>query len=390
MKIIAGVFLSLIYTYYYKERYYADTFKYFDDSKVMYDAFYTNPMDFLKMFTGFHNDTPHFKIYYNQMNHWLREYESDLYNDSHTIIRLNALLRFISGGYYYVHVIFMCFMSLIGLTAIYRAFQNHFNSKRTLLFVSIFLIPSVVFWTSGVLKEGLLIFGLGLLIYNYFNCLNKVRIVNLLMIIFSFIILLFTKAYIVASLVPCLIAYTIVNKTGNKYIKTKYMLVLLFFSIAGISLKYIMPKYDIVFLLYLKQSDFFGLASSVNSGSLISLRHMDNNLISLLLTIPQGLFNVIFHPFIWESKSFLIFFASIENLIIICIVCWCIYKLKIEEENKNMILFFCSFIFFNLVLIGITTPVTGAIVRYKVPILPFIMLLSFLLLNMKNSIANSD
>ena len=79
--------MSLIYTYHYTDRSLADIYKYFDDAKYMYGAVWTSPIDFLSMLTGIGNDTPHFNLYYDQMNNWFREYESNLYNDNPTLIR---------------------------------------------------------------------------------------------------------------------------------------------------------------------------------------------------------------------------------------------------------------------------------------------------------------
>lgn len=95
LKILAGIILTLIYTHYYPTRNTADIFKYFDDSKVMYDAAFTNFTDFIKMLSGIGNDHTYFnEHYYNKMNWWYRQSAGNLYNDSHIIIRFNTLVRF--------------------------------------------------------------------------------------------------------------------------------------------------------------------------------------------------------------------------------------------------------------------------------------------------------
>ena len=48
LKIFAGLALWTLYTYYYPDRATADIFKYFDDSKIMYDALFEKPDDFQK------------------------------------------------------------------------------------------------------------------------------------------------------------------------------------------------------------------------------------------------------------------------------------------------------------------------------------------------------
>src|SRR5205085_1236733 len=109
LKIIAGCSLGFIYTYYYKDRTTADTFKFFDDSKVMFDQLLEHPKDFFKMFTGIQGDSPTLVRYYNNMNAWNNK--DVLFNDNKTIIRLNVIFHLFSLGHYYVHVVFINFIS---------------------------------------------------------------------------------------------------------------------------------------------------------------------------------------------------------------------------------------------------------------------------------------
>ena len=64
------------------------------------------PLDYLRMVFGIANDTPEFRdLYYEDMNNWVRHFESNLYNDAHTIIRFNAVVRLFSFGEFHVHTV---------------------------------------------------------------------------------------------------------------------------------------------------------------------------------------------------------------------------------------------------------------------------------------------
>ncbi|MCC6690138.1 MAG: hypothetical protein IT235_01270, partial [Bacteroidia bacterium] len=153
MKIAAGTCMWYIYAYHYSDRSTADIFKYFDDSKVLFDALFTSPPDFFKMLFGISNNTSHFAQYYDQMNNWYNKYNSNLYNDSHSIIRINAFMRLFSIGCYHVHTVFISFMTLCGLAGTYHFFNDGLKDKPRVLAIILFLITSVLFWTSGVVKE---------------------------------------------------------------------------------------------------------------------------------------------------------------------------------------------------------------------------------------------
>jgi len=138
LKLFFGFALWAIYTFYYTERVTADIYKYFDDSKVIFDCLKTNPADYFKMLFGIKNNTHAFDHYYSQMNFWAQKSGTSIYNDSHTIIRFNALVRLFSFGYYNVHTVVICFLSLIGLTAIYKTFVIELQDKKQeLLFAEI-------------------------------------------------------------------------------------------------------------------------------------------------------------------------------------------------------------------------------------------------------------
>src|SRR5690606_25791459 len=115
LKVLFGTALWAVYTYIYPDRNTADIFKYFDDSFHMYKALGERPLDYVKMLFGIGNDTPEFmQRYYGHMNNWVRQYESNLYNDAHTIIRFNAAVRLISFGEFHVHTVVAALLSMVG------------------------------------------------------------------------------------------------------------------------------------------------------------------------------------------------------------------------------------------------------------------------------------
>ncbi len=387
IKILAGIAMSLVYTYYYSNRSTADIFKYFDDSKIMYDALFKKPLDYISMMTGFGNDSVYFnEHYYKLMNNWYRVYESNIYNESHTIIRFNALIRIFSFGYYYVHVVFICFLSLTGLIALYKIAVRFIKNKNKELIFGIFLLPSVLFWGSGVMKEGLLFFGLGLLIYHFSYIINKFRVSSLIWILASVVFIYFIKFYVLAITVPILIAYFWVFKTNEKFILLKYFVVFVLYIFAGLQIHHIFPGFDALDILVTKQRDFIGLAKFMNSGSLIGIPLLTTDIWSFIKNAPQAFFITMFRPFIFEANSVLILMAALENLLILFILIMAILFFNFQKINKN-IFYSCLFaVIFMFVLTGLITPVMGAMVRYKVPALPFLMTMLIMLIDKEKMI----
>jgi hypothetical protein len=387
LKIIAGLAVWAIYTFYYPDRTTADIYKYFDDSKVIFDALKTNPAHYFKMLTGIGNNGAEFNSYYTQMNFWARQHDTSVLNDSHTIIRFNAFVRLFSFEYYNVHTVFMCFLSLIGLTAIYKTFVTHLSDKKNALFFIVFLLPSVLFWSSGVLKEGIIFFSLGLLIY-YFNKLFEFKAV---FFVGTMAFLLgFSKFYIWLSILPGLVFLFWATKSGQKNATLKFVIVMVTLGILGFNIEKIIPIQSPLVTLSQKQIEFNRLASGEMTdatgkvipiaNSAIQINKLEPTFISFISNAPAAFVNVLFRPFIWEMKSIMILMAGFENMLILFIIVLCLFFIKpIKSIAWIPVLFCLSFVIIQFVVIGETTPIIGAIARYKTPALPF-LLISFLLI----------
>ncbi len=218
IKLLFGVGLWFIYTHLYKNRVTSDIFKYYDDAKIIFNQLGAGTKDYLTMLTGIGDSGAHYQSLYHSMNSWDNAYESTLYNNSHFIIRLNAFFLLFSQGHYAVHVIIMCFISLTGLTYIYKAFIPFVEDRSKIFFAAIFLFPSVILWSSGILKEGLVWFGMGLSIYYFFLLTNRnFKLKYIALTLLGFLILFEVKAYVLLCLLPCFAAQLLIKKTTFFY-----------------------------------------------------------------------------------------------------------------------------------------------------------------------------
>ncbi|MGZ4056834.1 MAG: hypothetical protein ACXVPY_07960 [Bacteroidia bacterium] len=392
LKIVFGLILWAIYTFYYTNRSTADIYKYFDDSKIVFDTLKTNPTHFFKMLFGIGNNTPEFQQYYDHMNYWARKIDSNIYNDSHTIIRFNTLVRFFSFGYYNVHTVFICFLSLIGLTAIYKTFIPFLQDKKRELIFVVFLLPSVLFWGSGVLKEGLIFFALGLLIY-YTNQLFSLKAI--LICIGVGLLLALSKFYVWLAIFPGLLFMIWINRNNSK-VFLKFTIILIVIGAIGLNIDSFSSIQNPLVTLAQKQIEFNQLAvgeivdAQHNpipvAGSIIKINPLEPTLFSVIKNSPQAFINTFLRPYLWELKSPMMFMAGLENIFIIAFILICIIFIKpIASIPWEYVLFCLSFVAIQFLIIGETTPVLGAIARYKVPALPFLMI-AFLFISDKNKL----
>ncbi|MBI5540065.1 MAG: hypothetical protein HY951_08405 [Bacteroidia bacterium] len=378
IKIISAFALTFIYTYYYDNRTESDIFKYFDDGKAIFSSIHNNPVDYLRMITGIGSDAPHLEQYYKIANFWYKEFDYNLYNDNRTIIRFNAIVMLFSFGYFNVHNIFMAFISFTGLTAIFKVFYPYFIQKRNALLFSIFLIPSVLLWTSGVLKEGILMFALGFLVY-YVNKLlfKKFSTKYLILLILVIALLFLSKFYVLLAAIPgllCIVTLRFFKKLPSLPIVAgiHILIISVFFFF-----HFIFPKYNLAEIASTKQHDFINMINlSPNVGSRIDLPVLEPTFQSFIKNTPTAFVNSFFRPHVFEIKSAMVIPAAMENLLIVTILILSIIFYK-KPDIKNFTWFwFClSFVFILFILCGLTTPVLGALVRYRTPALPFLFII---------------
>ncbi len=392
LKIIFGLLIWALYTFYYAERSTADIYKYFDDSKVVFDIVKTNPIHFLNIFTGIGNNAPEFDRYYSAMHYWARKVDSNIYNDSHTIIRFNSIIRFFSFGYYNMHTVFICFISLIGLTAIYKTFVTVLQDKKRELVVAVFLIPSVLLWGSGVLKEGLIFFALGLLIFHTNQLFSLKSIVICLLV---GLLLALSKFYVWLAICPSLLFMIWTNRNSSKLF-LKYAVVIIVIGMIGLTIDRFTSIQNPLITLSQKQTEFNQLAVGnlqdayhkqiPVAGSAIKINRLEPTIFSLIKNSPQAFTNTFLRPYLWELKSPMMLVAGIENVVLLVFLLLCIiFSKSLKEIPWRYVLFCISFVLIQFLIIGETTPILGAIARYKTPALPFLVI-AFLFILDKNKL----
>lgn len=360
-----SIIITLIYTYYYTDRETADIFKYFDDSKILFNSIKNKPIDFFQLLFGLDFNTEYFQThYYSKMSHWNRTNTSNFISDSHLITRLNMFIRLFSFGYYQVHNVVINFISLFGLVAIYKAFQSFFISQKKLLFGIICFIPSVLFWGSGLLKESIVIFALGFLLLHFFKLFTNNKLQSWVIIILMSLVLLFTKLNVIIALIPSVMGYIIYKKRNISPLKS-YLAALLILIVLSFASIVLFERINPTSIIINKQQDFINEINRFEAKSVVAHQKF-NSLIDIVAFIPNALINVFLRPFVWESYSVLTLFSALENIALLLMLLVIFYFRKKKKKPTPLFYFCLVYALTSALIIGLTTPILGAIARYKI------------------------
>lgn len=382
LKVLAGILLVYIYLDYYSDRESADMFKYYDDGRAIWESTRGNNKDFVKIVLGIYNKDEYELLkdkYLFKTNHWDRADFVPFRYENRLIIRINAALMPLTGGNFGLHLLFFIFIAFIGQYFLFKSIATFIPKKIS--FLIIFLFPSLLLWTSGILKEAIIIFIIGLWFYGLKMLIDKKYVLSVILLLISTLIASTVKVYIIIGLYLSILPL-IIYKIIKKYkVWQVYLCVFLIYILSIPLLKYLFGL-DLLTLIVNKLELTTNLAISENAGSMINPLKLDPTLFSFIINAPLAIINTFFRPFINDINSLIIIPSFIENLILILLTIIAIIfrKKEITQKEQNILLFFLSFVIIETLLIGYTTPILGATVRYRIfPMLFF--LLSLIIVN---------
>jgi len=367
IKLVFGIALLLVYTFYYTDRGAADIYKYYDDAEEICAHMSTHPGATFKVITALGYDSADADIRYVLANthHFDKKDGGFLESNHHLIIRANAILHFFSYGSIYIHTLIFCFLSFIGAVALYRALLPFFEEgSGRILVIPVFMIPSVLFWSSGLLKETLVMLCLGTLIFAAMKVLEARNLIaNIILTALSLHFLYLTKPFLAISFVISF--YLMVTFFFKGYIRIISTLIA---TLVVIWFLYAHHTFicEILESVISKRNEFVALGLKKGAHSLLDETIYPVTCTQPLMLLPGGMYNMFMQPFIWSHGLF-DKLSGLENLLVLAFTAVLFFFFKRPRRTKLQLAVFClSFFLLNYALIGVTVPIVGALVRYKV------------------------
>ncbi len=439
IKIIAGIIFLNIYTHHYGNgTLSADAEQFLREGKVLNEVYYQSKVDYFRLLFGFNDLRELGHKYLEATHHWDTNSQL-LFNDNRNLMRVHSVLYFISRGSIYVHLFILSFISLLSIILFTKAFENRIAVRQRLLFFVLLLIPSVLFWSSSILKEPLLFLGVALLIYGLLHpSKSRSRVFNIMI---GIALILMFKPYVLISILPAVFFAWIYQKFSFKALLLAlsgcFVIFIGFLSLTNPGAKlthklsrkqfdfmnisqggmhllgedcfyYVSPdKMQLVSIqedsalvnmnldvqqfdysykyapknIQLKQGSKYQIFfNRERSKSYIPVTPIKDDPVQLLQNIPEALVNVLFRPFITDSGSWLVIPAIAETLLIwIFVVSGMRFIRQTNEKERVLLIGLISFILLLSILIGWVTPVLGAINRYRIPAILALVLVGIIL-----------
>lgn len=387
IKVVGGVFFAIIYVYYYK---FGDTFLYYRGARVLGLLLIESPLDYFSLIFAGSDALP------KELATYTMQIDYSKTPEEWFMVKLLSPLSILAYHSYLTLTLFMSTLAFFGSWKLFRVFDDMLPSRTILSFGAVFLIPSVVFWSSGIMKDTLTFVGFCFLLnILYFNFLKgEFSFLKIMIALFWAFIIFKLKAYILIAFLPTIffiVYYKYVDNIRSSFIKFLVRPVL-FLSIATLiilslrNLTVMSEKYDVDRLKGSVQG--FHSWHTTQGGSVYNLGEVELTPLGLISKIPAALNVTFFRPYFWEYASPVILMSAAESFTIFCLFLLVIWKsgfrpfhfIRSNSLLKALLFFIVIFGF----AVGFTTYNFGALARYKIPIMPcFVFTLLFIYAKIK-------
>ncbi len=378
-KIGGGFLFACIYIFYYRQ---GDTTCFYECSLAFCKLFHTDVGAFFTVLAG--DGTEEMKSYFTAET---GEPMMFMFGEGSTRFVMKLLIPFLllSGHSYFIATTLISLFTFGALWTLYRVFLYYFPQQYQRLAWTILFVPSVIFWGSGMLKDS---FTLSATCYFIFFTHRLVigsgaKLINLILLLVSAYFILSIKAYILLILLPSSLVwlfYARIGKIHNPLLRT--------IMIPAIYATIILGSY----LVFVNTGDYFGkfsidralktasitqndLKQEYYQGNSFDIGEWEPNLSGALGKFVPATIAGLYRPWIFESKNVVMLFSGLENLVIFALTCYALFRLKWKRFRLliaayPIVLYSLLFALLFGFMIGLSTSNFGALVRFKIPLIP--------------------
>ncbi len=270
-----------------------------------------------------------------------------------------VLANIFSLGNPYVNVQFYNFLFFIGQLYLYKTFYIQQPEKKWQYVLVIFLIPSVLFWNSGIHKDGWVLAAFGFIFYSFYYYIQIAKRSYLIAFLFSCLLLLIVRYFYFISLLPLLFLWYYTNKKQKKayyYLGTFILTFILFFNVQKV-----IPSINPMKVVQNRQAEFLNQIGYSDMQTPI----LENNIKSYFKNLPTALDHIFFNPSFSFNNPFKYNISALDNYLILFILIFSFFFIKAKYFQNSMYISIFLFALSMYIFIGYTIPNCGALVRYK-------------------------
>ena len=327
-------------------------------------------------------------------------YNYMLAQENFTPPKLALLPSYMFGNSYLCISMVFGFFALGGVIRLFKTFYHYFPVYYRELALACLFLPSVCYWSSGLLKDPITFGCIGYITYGFLNIfIKKTKIlVSLLLIGLCGALLFIIKPYIMLVLVMALLIWQFAEfnkQIENRTLRNIFagMTFLASIGIGLLILQYLTSganaqqyQLDKIAGQAEYQREMYSIIAQQSGGS---DSHFTINTSNPVLMIFGGVTATFYRPFPWEINSPIALLSATESFMFLSLTLLFIFRKGIKKfftvpfsDPRILMCFVFAFVF--AVAVGISSANFGALSRYKIPCMPFYLIMILLMYRKEN------
>lgn len=360
IKLVAGVCLGLVYTYYYSV---ADTFDYFRDAS--------------KFATHAREDFPGYLelLFFNDDLHRL---QLAFYEPRAIFLtRITSVFSILTHNNYWIIGFYFSLISFLASWNLVKVISRYIPSVTTAALFGFLFVPSVIFWSSGLLKESLAVAALYYLTTVFLKMWFRTKpfLLEYPLAVVALVVLWNLKYYYAAVFMPVIFSSLFYRLVARRVVSAGIEALVW----AGV---FVVPL-AVMMLLHPNFHPEKLLSVIVDSNSayneisapedVVHFQNLEPTAMSLLRNASWALFSGLFRPLFWETSAPIQTLPGIENTSLLLLLLTGIagFKKYFTSPHRLLILTLTAYVAMLCILITISAPNFGTLSRYRAGYLSF-------------------
>lgn len=364
VKCMAGIALGVIYSTYYDP---SDTFIFF---KLASDQADIGRNDFSAWINI---------LFAKEDGFFLGEYRTVFFS------KITSVLALLTGNNYWVSSLYYSLLSFFGAWYLSNTIARLFPGVKTAAVLAFLFFPSVVFWSSGIIKESIAMAALFFLAALFLKLWvrERISIISIVVAVLGIIVIFKLKYYYLAAFLPVTLSALIVKRISEKFKLNKpqhiigMFIVVLAIGFADVTLLH--PNFSPAKVLHVITFNNKVFMDVCSPEDVIHYYQLEPTWGSMLINAPWALISGLYRPFVWEANTVFKFITGLENLILLIMTVLSLRYVKDLFRSSECLLILAVLLYCSIlsIFLSLSTPNFGTLARYGAGYLPFFALIVF-------------
>lgn len=363
-RVAMGIALGLMYSYYYEAN---DTWGFFLDATKLANLARIN----LSEYINFMLTSDPVQPVWQSLNF---TQERSLF-----LVKIISVLALAGDDNYWVCTLYFATISFCSAWIFFRVVTKHFSDATASAAISILLLPSVVFWSSGLVKETLALAGIFWMSAVFIKLIKKDSIpwwhwlIVLIALAAAWNLKYYWTAVFMAVAITTLLTrwiQMIWSRIQSFWLPVWFLL----FILICIGASQLHPNFYLSRFLEVLTDNHNEFVRISKPENLIRFYNVHPSWWCVGINSPWALLSGLFRPLPGEIQSLAGLVAGMENMLLIVLLMGAFFK-KQSVEDKLLLTAVVVYIALLCILLAISTPNMGTLSRYRIGFLPFFVFL---------------